>query len=123
MNVERKVHKLLKMLSSSSRLEPLTKMINFQECAETKEGIPTLIFNAQGTHGRYKHNKGITKAINNVIIYFVTTNPDLHFLLEYEPSETKHPNQKNQLESLLLTQWEAGAYQLGKNDHKKKLVI
>jgi hypothetical protein len=71
------------------------------------------------THGRYKHNKGIRKAINNVIIYFVTTNPDLHFLLKYEPSETKHPNQKNQLESLLLTQWEADAYQLGKNDHKK----
>ena len=65
---------MLKMLLSSSRLEPLTKMINFQECAETKKGIPTLIFNAQGTHGRYKHNKGIRKAINNVIIYFVTTN-------------------------------------------------
>ncbi len=120
MKVEGNVYKFLEMVSSSSRLEPLTKIINFQEWAESKEGIPILIFNADGTHGRYKHNKGITKAINNVIIDFVINNPGLDFLLEYRSGEAEHPNQKNQLESLLLTQREAGTYQLGGTAHKKK---
>ncbi len=71
-------------------------------------------------YGQYRHNQGITKVINNIITEFVTNNPHLQFLLEYRPGDAEHPNQKSQLESVLLTQREAGTYQLGKTAHSMK---
>ena len=118
--VEQKASQFLEMVSSSSRLKPLMTIVNFQEWTENAEGTPILLFNADSTHGQYKYNKGITKVFNEIIVEFVKKNPDMGFILEYRSGKAEHPNQKNQLESILLSQRESGTYQLDKSVHNLK---
>ncbi len=118
--VERKVKQFFDLLGSQSRLAPLNKTLNFEEWIDLDSQLPQLVFSADSTYGRYKHNSGIKKIINEVLVEFCKQNPDMGFLLEYRPSEAEHPNQRTQLESVLLTRKDAYTYQLNPEAHLEK---
>ena len=119
-SAERVARKFFDCLTDESRLSSLNKIINIESWGESKEGNPTLTFNMDATQGVYKRNRGLTKVINHAILQFVKENPNMGFLLEYRPAEAEHPNQKVQLESLLMQHKDAQTYLLSKEAHSEK---
>ena len=119
-SAEKVARDFFKCLANESKLSSLNKVFNIESWGESKEGHPTLTFNLDATQGVYKKNRGLAKVINKFILQYVLENPNMGFLLEYRASEAEHPNQKVQLESLLMQPKDAQTYLLSQKAHAAK---
>ena len=118
--VEKKVSEVLGYLDKQSKMAQLTNVISFEGWTNLDSELPTLTLGVNASYGRYKHGTGLSKFVDDVLVSYCEDNPEMKFLLRCSPSEAEHPNQKNQLESVLLKHKDGHAYQLPPDVHKLK---
>ena len=118
-NVQKKFGEFVDLVGSDKRLAPLNKVLNLEEWRDTKDK-PILVFNLDSTHGVYKKNSKVATCVRGVLKLFLEQNKDLKFEIRYRASEAEHPNQKSQLDSLLMQQKDASTYLLDKEAYLSK---
>ena len=118
--IEKPMAGFFETVSKNPRMARLNKAFNFERWENDVSGKPKLIFSTETTYGRYRDNKSVSKVINPIIVKFALENPNLPFCLGYQVCDAEHPQQENQLDSVLLKKSDAYTYQLNEAAHKKK---
>lgn len=122
-DVEANMARFVKTLATDPGLNALNTSLNYQSWSESSSGEPILTFNTDATHGKYKYSSNMATIMRAHIEAFVKNYPDLSFHLAYRPSDSDHPNQKNQLLAMGISKKEGWAYHLDTVIHKLKNSI
>lgn len=122
--VQNNVLKLVDIIKDDNRVSILNKILNF-EGWETINGIETVVFNADATNGPHYKNKDMCKVVLDILDKFLKQNNLFfekgdQFAIPFRRSDSEHPNQKAQLDGVLLTKNEVHTYLLSKSAHLLK---
>jgi hypothetical protein len=122
--VQNNVLKLVDIIRDDNRVSILNKILNF-EGWKTVNGVETLVFNADATNGPHYKNKDMCKVVLDILDKFLKENhlsfeKGDQFAIAFRRSDSEHPNQKAQLDGVLLSKKEAHTYLLNSSAHALK---